>query len=113
MAVGFRTIAAQSGEIPARLPNQPRTIVAVKTAMAVRGSVTHRHPRRIVSIQLSRVTRGVFATIREGSHAGASYTGKLLVHTSRFLMPASNSSHAEHDLMCISIRSRSEALSVS
>jgi hypothetical protein len=112
MAVGLRTTAAQFGEMPAIFPIQPRTSAAVKNAIAVRGSMIHFPMEAIVSSQLSRAVRGVFAMIRIGSHAGASCTGKVFPHASTSDMPASSSLQAEQAWRCETTALRSAALSV-
>src|SRR6266852_3506731 len=97
MAAGSRTTAVQSGEMPARLPSQPKTSVAVKTAIAVRGSMIQFQMNASVSSQLSRAMRGVFARIRVASHAGGSKMGNVFAQTSTSRISTSNSLHAEHE----------------
>src|SRR6516162_3403048 len=103
MEVGFRTALAQSGETPAMLPNQPRTSVAVNTAIAVRGSTIHFQIEETVSTQLSRAIRGVLATIRVASQAGGSYTGNTFPAASTSEIPASNPVQAGQDFRWTSI----------
>src|SRR5262245_1983948 len=97
MDAGSRTIASQLGETPAKAPNHPITSVAVKIAIAIRGSISHRHARRSVSVQLSCAMRGVLETIRAGNPEGGSYTGKVSPQVITCLIPASNSLQALHD----------------
>src|SRR5262245_39181189 len=100
MADGLRTTVDQFGEIPARFPIQPKTNTAVKAPIARRGSITHFHAAAIVSIQLSRATRGVFAMMRVGNHAGASWTGNVFPQPKTPAMFAMSLLQAVQDSRC-------------
>src|SRR5215467_1743162 len=111
MPAGCRTTLTQLGEMPAMLPIQPRTSVAVKIPIAIRGSKIHFQMEAIVSVQLSRVIRGVLAMMRLASQVGGSYTGNTLPALKTSDMPASSSVHAAQVGRCASIARRLSGLS--
>src|SRR5215471_14092830 len=103
MPAGCGTTLIQLGETPAMLPIQPRTSVAVKIPIAIRGSTIHFQMEAMVSVQLSRAIRGVLAKMRVASQGGGSYAGNTLPALNTSNMPASSSVHAAQVGRCASI----------
>src|SRR5215471_12304918 len=86
--------------MPTRLPIHPNMSMDVINASANLGSQTLFQAPANESRHVTRITWGVFATMREESHGGGDWTGKSLPQCITVRTPSRSSLQAEHDLKC-------------